>query len=376
MQPHDLDGLEEAARSGGPASEEALKRLAEISESPQAPKDLRKAARRALYRLRSRGVKGAGQPPRPAPSGPGPLRWQLESGAASSIEGDGAVEALAVAEGPGGGVLLLQSRLDDRRGMLLLEAADASRREARELLEAAKAGGMAPLHGHEVARLLGGAVRLAREAGRGLPPSYFSHRERLDEALAPIQGGPYAWARDSWPEELSEGVSDAGRLSARVQASAVLANHPELMRWALPAEAVGPLADELRELAASRLHILPQTRQARLDRAVDLAARALRNGPMAQRMAARFAYTALRLIRQGDRTAAHLAAACSEWLTRPEADWVPAAVEALARRILGAYLAAPSSGVSPRSPGRGPAGLVLPPGASPPPARRGDPSGP
>lgn len=340
LSPQTIHELERLAAAGGPQAAAAREQLERLGEDRELPKELRRLARLALFRLRSRG-EGEGQAPalpaRPAPGRAGGYR--ILQGVGGPILGDGRAGVAALLEAPGGGSIYLRAAMDDRRGLVGLEVEELPRRAVREELELAREAAGVDLAAAEVAAMLGGAVATARAAGSGLPVAYFTHREVLEPLLTEAPDGPFGWARGGWPAELEMAGQDEQTLAAWVRGSGSLVEHPELARWALPAEAMRAHVAELKRLSESRVAVLAPTVKSQLEQHVLAAVRELCAPPWATLLAGRFAYVALRLGRLGVLQPARLAAACCLALLEPQRFAPPGALQALVQRTLAPLVA-------------------------------------
>ena len=372
ISPQTVQELERLAAGAGPEAAAAREQLERLGEDRGLPRDLRRLARLALFRLRSRGVEPAADL-EPRPSRSRPAAHRIVEGVGGPILGDGQAWVAVVAEAAAGGTAYVRVAVDDRRGVAALVVEELPRRAAREEVEAARQAAGVQLAPAEAAAMLGGAVATARATGSGLPVAYFTHRDLLEALLGDPAGGPFGWARDAWGTELDPTGQDEGTLAAWVRGSGSLAEHPELGRWALPAEAMRGHVGELRRLSESRVAVLPETARSHLDHHVLAAVRDLCAPPWGALLAGRFAYVALRLARLGQGQQARLAAACCVALSQPQRLPPPGALEALVRRQLTPIVAdllprAPGGGghVPGREPGsatpgrRTPSGLILP----------------
>ena len=363
--------LEQKA-AGGPDTDEALRELRRLAEDRELPKPVRRLARLALHRLRSRGLEvDADLPPPASPA----ARVRLVQAVAGPILGDGQVGLVAVVLSGSGTTFSLRAAVSDRRGLQGLAVEEGPRREAQEALEQARRAEGVDLEAAEASAMLAGAVATARRAGLGLPVAFFTHRDLVEPLLAGDDPRPLAFAPRAWPASLREQLEVADEvLAAWVRASASLAEQAELARWSLPAEVMQARAEELRRLASGRVAVLAATARSQLDHHVLAALRQLCEPPWSALMAERLAYVALRSARRGQPAAARLAAAGWLALARPGVTQAPGALEALVRRELEPLVAglagraegpAAEAGGRPGPPTarpvrRTPSGLILP----------------
>ncbi len=314
-----------------------------IAASASWPKPQAKELRRVLLRLRSRGI--VVEPP--AETGPS------QAGRASSPDrgGSGARPSqclLSAIEGTGIARLemvwelrqetwWLRAVVSDGRGLEALEATRVARRQAAQEMERLAGGDLQAVEPEWGARMLAGAVALARQRGIGLPREYVVLRPQLEAALPEVDEGPYGWARACWSPSLLEALGDdAQRVEWWARASASLLETGEV-RWDLREE-LGPMLEEARRQSSIRLVLLPATQHALMERIALRMSEALHEGPMRQRLAGRLAYVALRLDRAGRLPMARLAAAASMVLADAQSTGRVGVVEALVGVHLAPYL--------------------------------------
>ncbi|WP_324668299.1 hypothetical protein [Geochorda subterranea] len=352
----ELQHLERVVAAGGPDAERARATLAEmVAASASWPKPQAKELRRVLLRLRSRGI--AVEPPSGAgPSPAGRARPGRDGVTATPLR-----SALSPIEGPGVARLemvwelrqetwRLHATVSDGRGLEELEAARVARRQASQEMEHLADAELQAVEPEWGARMLAGAVALARQRGVGLPREYVVLRPELEPALPEADGGPYGWARACWSPGLLEALGgDAQRVEWWARGSASLLETGEV-RWDLREE-LGPLLEEARRQSSIRLVLLPATQHALVERIALRMSEALHEGAMRRRLAERLAYVALRLDRAGRLTMARLAAAASMVLADPQATGRVGVVEALVGVHLAPYLPRREPSPSPGRPG-------------------------
>jgi hypothetical protein len=211
------------------------------------PRPLRRAAKRALYRLDQRGVT-----PAAPPAGPrfviarGPERavraWL------SGIDGSGSRAAWILLQDERGGLRLCSLILNDSAGILDAAGGDITKKRlARELAEL-RATQKLPWVEADAARaaaLVAEALALHRETG-STPPAAFARWQPLFASVPP-------------PPLPTAGPVD----EARLERSAELLALPELAGWFLDPEAVTGEALELLQARESRLVVTDQIRAER-----------------------------------------------------------------------------------------------------------------
>jgi hypothetical protein len=227
---------------------------------------VRRAARRALYRLEQRGITAA--TPAPAPIvGRRPARparaW------ASGIDGTGSRATWIVFEGEYGALRLCSLILNDTAGILEVAGGDVTRkrleRELAELRASQKLPWVELAPAHAVS-LVAAALALHRAAGTSPPPAFARWQPLFDAAVPAPPPGPAG--------EVDE---------ARAERSAELLELPEMAGWFLEPERVQADAVDLLQARESRLVVSDQIRAEReeaivrrvVERELDVPARRL-----------------------------------------------------------------------------------------------------
>jgi hypothetical protein len=266
--------LEAAVLEGQPALPEAL--------SSSSVKPLAKAAKKALYRLRSRGVAvpeaprpAAPEAPRPTPSAPEAL-----SGLVSAItsQGERGLVLARVLRGSAG-VEMVQAQLSDVRGVVALQLGDKSRANWRKLVKEGLAhGGIVELPAAEAAALL------AEAAGANLR-SRTPFPSGLDVALRHFGVQPQVEPTVLPPPEPED--------VRRALEGDVLHATPEMASWLPPEVEMRRLVQKVDEVVNSPLALSEVQRQEQLQQAVHSVVREYFTPELRQRYA-------LRLWRMGD----------------------------------------------------------------------------
>ena len=296
-EPLALALLEGSVQAGHPALAEAL--------AGSAPKPLAKAAKKALYRLRSRGVATAGptRPPEPTPtraeaSGPEPLPALL-----TSIDGTGERVLELARPLRGGGVEAIQLLCSDEHGVTRLQVADISRGDYRRAAKQATSPGpdaAVEIPHAEALERLALAVGLNLRTSTAFPPG-------LDTVLRHLEVRP----RDTAPEIPPLEPGDE-RLATEAHA---LHDEEEMRSWLPPMSELERMAHALAELRESPLALTPAQRNAEVLRIAHGRARAfLAAAPMRQLQASRLWEMALHFERLGKERPARLARAEARWL--------------------------------------------------------------
>jgi hypothetical protein len=216
---------------------------------------VRRAARRALYRLAQRGV----QPP-PSPARRPVVERRPERAARawlSGVDGTGSRAVWVLFEGPWGGLALCSLIVNDEAGVLDVAGGEISRKRLETELAGLRASQKLPWVEVEPARALavvGEALAIHRARGT-TPPAAFGRWERL---FAPSEPGPLPVLEPD---------------PALVEQAASLLELPELAGWFLEPEAVQADALDLLQARESKLVVSDQIKAEReaaiLDRVLD-----------------------------------------------------------------------------------------------------------
>ena len=242
-----LEGVVAAFASAHGAA--ALPVLITLASSPGAERALRRAAKRALYRLAQRGVAAVAAPaPRPV------IERQRERAARawlSGIDGSGSRAVWIVFEGAYGGLRLCSLILNDTRGISEVAGGDITKKRLDRELAALRASQKLPWVETDPGRAVGlVAEALGLHTAQGTsPPAAFS-TWRPSFASAPIAAPPTLPA-----------VPDPGL----VERSAALLDRPELAGWFLDPESVQGDAVDLLASRESRLVLSDQIKAERED---------------------------------------------------------------------------------------------------------------
>jgi hypothetical protein len=211
-----------------------------------ADRAVRRAAKRALYRLSQRGVTA---PPRPAPK---PVVERQPERAArawlSGIDGSGSRAAWILFEGGFGGTALCSLIVNDTVGIVDVAGGEITKKRLEAELAALRASQKLPWVETEPARAVGlvaEALALHREKATA-PPAAFARWQRLFADAAP-------------PEPPALPPADP----ALVERSAGLLELPEMAGWFLEPEAVQADAVELLVARESRLVVSDQIKAER-----------------------------------------------------------------------------------------------------------------
>ena len=233
-----------------PAAADAL----EAAEAGPAPKSVRTAARRALYRLRQAGVVRISAAPPPAAP-----RVTLGEAWASAVDGTGGRGLWLTLAGPYGERTLLAAVLSDEAGLVDFSAGALAKRRVEERLRAMQAESPLPwvaVPAEWAWAMLAGAATRTRERGGVVPAELARWIERLGvpaAAPAPIHAA------------IPAAAADPGALDR----SAALLALPELAGWFLDPASVTSEAVEWLQARESRLVVSEQIKAERLAALVD-----------------------------------------------------------------------------------------------------------
>lgn len=250
------------------ADTEALAHLVALAE--QAPeKERRKAARRALYRLRSQGV-AIPEPSRRAPAAASTQPRAVPYRAlATHIDGAGSRLLWIFADRPLGGAYWFIALLNDLAGLKDFVVRDTTRK--RLATEEAEARQRAEFTWVELPVpyaqwLLQEAAALNAESGQPLPTEYHAWREVVGAPSEPIER-PLVYAHVSRFEVKMrpELLDETPRLFAE----------PELEGWFFGYREVQRYATELRRAREARLVLTPESEEQRHERVLTQAIRDL-----------------------------------------------------------------------------------------------------
>lgn len=217
-----------------------------------AHKELAKAAKRALYQLKSTGVavpEPATKPVEAAPSAPEP---ELESaGLLSALTGDGE-RALVLVRPVRGGLELWQAVLSDERGVVSLSMADATRGNWRKQLKELRSAKQPPAFEIDLARA---KQELAQAAGRNL-----ATKTPFPPGLSPLLANLEVRPVEALPDVPAPEPED----ERRALSGQALHEQPEIQQW-LPSEPeLRLLAEKMDSVVTSPLALSPQQRSDQL----------------------------------------------------------------------------------------------------------------
>jgi hypothetical protein len=229
------------------------------------PKTARKALRRVLHRLRSRGVAVPEAPPAATVAKLVPLDEAIDEARVTALDPHGVRIAYLASDRAGGGVRLFELALDEARGVLEFDVFEAGRSRARRFLKSAETRDHWPAVSAPSASVRALIARAAphQAADRSAPRGFNEWRSRLSEAPTGTRT-PGELARDA----LGAGAVDRALVSGWVRDGA-------LGPWPPPISRVQPLIERLDELAKGVVIVSGPARREQVDRAVDDALEAI-----------------------------------------------------------------------------------------------------
>jgi hypothetical protein len=307
---HDTD-LAVAFLLGRIADPAAVAALAEL-ERTAASKDIKREARRSLFKLAQRGMSiphaedsGAAKP-RPA------LKLGPEiDGYISSVDGAGVRLVWLTRPQPEGGLQLLQGMVSDRVGLERASGALIKRKELREQAQAIKES-----HGIQMIavpweyadQILYESYERAKSLGQGAT----EHFSSLRSAFNPLKPKPA-------PHPIYSRLSlDGARADAWRERSRRLLDEPEFRFWILDDDWMKPYLERVEQARESRLVLNEVQKEERLSAIVRDAAREIFAGETGRVFARRMEDMALYLIETGREEPAKLALAVALQLAEGE----------------------------------------------------------
>jgi hypothetical protein len=223
------------------------------------PKTARKALRRVLHRLRSRGVAVPEAPPAATVAKLVPLDEAIDEARVTALDPHGVRIAYLASDRAGGGVRLFELALDPARGVLEFDVFEAGRSRARRFLKSAETRDHWPAVSAPSASVRALIARVAeRQASdRSAPRGFAEWRTRLTETPPRVRT-PGELARDA----LGAGAVDRALVSGWVRDGV-------LGPWPPPTSRVQSLIERLDELSKGVVIVSGAARREQVDRAVD-----------------------------------------------------------------------------------------------------------
>jgi hypothetical protein len=236
--------------------------------SGSARKPLAKAAKKALYQLRSRGVAVPEKKPEPAPT-PVVQREEPPPSLVSAITGNGE-RALIIGRPVRGRIETLQMVIADEHGVVHLGIQEISRGQYRKVLKDA--------HRPDAPS----AVEISQDEARELLAEATGTNLR---SKTPFPGGlelalqHLGITSREQPRQLPPPEADDQGLAAR---GASLHDEPEISQWLPPIDALRQLALKAQEIAASPLYVDENQRAQQLHHTIQTMAEGFFTEPMRQ----------------------------------------------------------------------------------------------
>ncbi len=296
---------------GRVADAAAVDALLELEKSAGA-KEIKREARRSLFKLEQRGL----AVPRHENAGVAPGRIALNLG--PEIEGylcliDGAGDRLAWLVRPqaGGGLLLLQGMVSDRAGLLRAGGAALSRKELRARMQEIKDDrgiAMTPAPWEYIDLVLYEAYEKAKSLGQGATAEFSTMRA----AFNPMK--PKAAPHPIYSRLSSDG---AGSEDWRARSRRLL-DEPEFRFWILDEDWMKPYFERIEEARGSRLVLNEIQKEERFSAIVRDAAREIFAGESGAIFRRRMEDMALSLLESGRKEEAELAFAVARQLAAGE----------------------------------------------------------
>lgn len=299
--------VEAVGKDGSGVSIELLKKISAGGRDKEAVKQ----AKRALYRLREKGVNTGDTDSADASavkSAAALFPEEKEQAFTSNIETYGS--RLAVLAVPSLGELLVcHCELDDHSGLKRFSAAEMPRKSFREYLKDVKGAveefqdsRLVEIEPDHARWLLEEAYKLTVETGGLIPEQYKSLRYRLK---APEGYDPSALLRRL--VKISD--DDVRSVSAKIQDVFAV---PEVSLWIVEREAIKPFARRFIEMAESKLVLSNEQKQKRLEDSVGEFAADYFSGRRLKAMVRRLEETAILLAKLGRSEEAKLIAATAK----------------------------------------------------------------
>lgn len=240
------------------------------AELPQAlaasaDKAVARAAKKALYQLKSSGVavaEAAAARPGAAPSAPEEERAsdELASGILSHVLGTGERALFFARPKAGGGLELFQCILHDELGLQQLDRAESNRAAFRKRLKEVRS--------QKEPVLIVDLERVKRELGRAWQRNVEAHvplPRDAEVALRRLEVQPIEGQEPLPPPEPGDDAAAAR--------GALLFDEPELAQWLPPEAHIRVLAQRVQEVEASPLTLSPAQKQQQLEARVEATAR-------------------------------------------------------------------------------------------------------
>jgi hypothetical protein len=301
------DELESELRALVAAGEESVPLLRALEEHSTGP--LRKRVRRALHRLRSRGVAIAEQPSAAAGGVLKAVEGPTEEGVLSGLDPLGRRVAFLMVPGRAGADLF-EVALSDTDGVLGLRSHRVRRRDARGFLRSLRSDS-----GSRTVEVSGGEVRalIARALELAEGPAAPAERSALRELAA--AAGPCTPGERLRDQRGLESI-DSASLETRIEE---LIEKGKLIPWPVLSERARVLHEELAGIETSPLVLSDFQKSERRTEIMAAAAAELFDPQARERWAARVEETAVFLEAEGDRDGTGVLLALADRLRGSEA---------------------------------------------------------
>jgi hypothetical protein len=262
---------------------------------------LRREVRRALFKLRQKGIAPPEPPPLQLPRGPAAAAEPAGlSALLSPIDPEGARLVWILKSRAQGGVARLWGLVSEQEGLVGANVANLSRRELRqerEDLERRAALRLIEADWRLADFILCEAYRRTPEERRGQVGNFLALRAELIASAAPA--------------ELVHPVYKELAAEATGEPSIELLKEPELLQWRLPEADLRPYLDEINRSRDSLIVVSPVQQQERIESVIQRAIDELLSGARGARIRRHLEDLAYHLARTGRRTQAGWAAAAA-----------------------------------------------------------------
>lgn len=246
-----IDGL-----AGVPTPQTALL-LEEMMASLQDKRAI-KAVKRALYRLRQKGVQWEQKTVHEKPI-LRPLQTEAPQGYVGAMDSTGSRILIIARPRPQGGVRVYFSIVSDQEGIQRLEVTDLTKKGVKEFIAASLSSEEFPVveaPGGYCVHLLHEAAELSQRRDKALPPGYGDAERGLRDAT---WDGPIPLIYQHISEKI---LKDRPRL---LKESGALHRIAPFSSWFLNPEDLGQYAEAIREAEKSHIVLTPQQKDARLN---------------------------------------------------------------------------------------------------------------
>ncbi len=286
---HEVEAAAELAEAWAEAPE-GCAALVAVDEAELA-KSGRKALRRALHRLRSRGVELPERAAAPVVATLAPVEDELSEGLVSRLDGRGSRLVYLLAPDPAGGARVFEMVLDEERGIVDFDVYTSTRGRARRLLRelSQREGLQATPAPAESVRALVQRIADRQPASQPLPPAFAQWRNRLGREPEGTRT----------PGELARSaLGDAGDASLARRA-AELVEGREVGPWLTPSDALRATAERLVGIREGKILVSGVQKQAQVEEVLGKALEEVFGAESRKSMGDRFDETAYVLWKAG-----------------------------------------------------------------------------